>query len=127
MVGYFEYEKGYNLFYPSPQKKFIKRSVQFEEEPMQEIELAQGECSNPPLHDDVSNDSSYDFSDSDIDYDDDDMHSYHESPIRPKWAGKTIQAADDLARDPLDSRKTRSQFHNAFYTCELNIYDRCLL
>ena len=44
-------------------------SVQFEKEPMQEIELAQGECSNPPLHDDVSDDNSYDFYDSDIDYD----------------------------------------------------------
>ena len=61
MVGYAEYEKGYKLFNPSSQKSFIERSVQFEEEPMQEIELAQGECSNPPLHDDVSVDYSYDF------------------------------------------------------------------
>ena len=40
------------------------------------------------------------------------------SPIRPKW---TIQATGDLDGDPLDSMKARSQFHNAFSTCELNI------
>ena len=100
---------------------FIERSVQFEEEPMQEIKLAKGECSNPPLHDDVSDDNSYDSSDSDI-YDDYYyMHLDHDSPIHPKWDKKTIQAARDLVGDPLDSRKTRSQFHNAFSTCELNI------
>ena len=48
---------------------------------MQEIELAEGECSNPPLHDDVSDDSSSDFTDSDIDDDDYYMNSYNESPI----------------------------------------------
>ena len=52
------------------------------------------------------------------------MHAYHDPPIRTKWAEKTIQAAGDLVGDPLDSRKTRSQFHNAFSTCELNISDR---
>ena len=56
MVGYIEYEKGYNLFDPSSQKTFIERSVQFEEELMQEVELAQGEFSHPPLHDDESED-----------------------------------------------------------------------
>ena len=91
---------------------------------MQEFELAQGDCSHPPLHDDVSDDYYYDFSDSDIGYDDDDMHSYHDSPIHPKWEEKTIQEAGDLVGDPLDSRKTRSQFHNAFSTCELNPSER---
>ena len=72
---------GYNIFDPSSQKKFIKRSVQFEEEPMQKIELDQGECLNPPLHDDVSNDYSSNFSDSDMDDDYYDIHSYHDSPL----------------------------------------------
>ena len=36
MVGYYEYAKGYKLFIPSYQNTFIKRIVQFEEEPMQE-------------------------------------------------------------------------------------------
>ena len=94
---------------------------------MQEIELAQGECSNPPLHDDVSDDYSSYFSDSDIyDYYYD-INSDHDSPIIPKWAEKTIQVSGDLAGDPLDSRKTRSQFHNSFSTCELNISERLLL
>ena len=54
MAGYYEYEKGYNIFDPSSQKTFIERSVQFEEEPMQEVELVEGDCSHPPLNDDVS-------------------------------------------------------------------------
>ena len=54
----------------------------------------------------------------------DDMHSYHDSPIRQKWVDKTIQAIGDLVGDPPDTRKTRSQFHNAFSTCELNISKR---
>ena len=49
MVGYYEYTKGYNLFYSSSQKTFIERSVQFNEELMPELELAPGECSNPTL------------------------------------------------------------------------------
>ena len=69
MVGYDEYGKGYNIFYPSYHKTFIERSVQFEEEPMQESELVQGDCSHPPLHDDVSDNYSSDFSDYYVDDD----------------------------------------------------------
>ena len=127
MAVYSKYSKGYNLFYPSSYTTLIERSVQFQEEPMQEIELDKGECSHSPLHDDVSDDYFFDFSDSDIDDDVDDMHSDHDSPIRPKWAEKTIQVAGDLVGDPLDSRKTRSEFHNAFSTCELNLSERCYM
>ena len=52
------------------------------------------------------------------------MNSDNDSPIRPKWAEKTIQAVGDLVGDPLDSRKTISQFHNAFSTCDSNIPKR---
>ena len=91
---------------------------------MQEIELAQGEWSNPPLHDDVSDDNFYDSSDSDIyDYDYY-IHSDYESPIHPKWDEKTIQYVGDLVGDPLNSRKNRSQFHNELSSCELNISER---
>ena len=90
MVVYAEYVKGYNLFHISSQKTFIERSVQFEEDPMQEIELVEGECSNPPLHDDVSNDNYFNFFYSDIYDDDDDIHSYHDSPIHPNSDEKTI-------------------------------------
>ena len=55
MVGYVKYSKGCNLFDLSSHKTFIERSVQFEEEPMQEVELREGDCSHPPLNDDVSN------------------------------------------------------------------------
>ena len=68
MAGYDEYENGYNLFDLSSHKTFIQRSVQFEQELMQEAELDHGECSHPPLHDDVSDDSSSDIYDFDVDY-----------------------------------------------------------
>ena len=54
MVRYVEDANIYNIFYPTSKNKFIERSVQFKEELMQEVELAHGECSLPPLHDDVS-------------------------------------------------------------------------
>ena len=75
--------------------------------------------SKSPLHDNVSEDTSYDFYNFNIDDYYDDINSYHDSPIRPKCAEKTIQAAGN----PLDHRKTRSQFHNAFSACELNLVD----
>ena len=118
MVGYVEYEKGYKLFDPSSQNTLIERSVQFEEELMEETEFAQGGCSHPPLQDDVSDDYISDIFYSNIyEYDD----SYHGSPIHPKWDEKTIEVARDLAGNPLDPRKTRSQFHTAFSTREVNI------
>ena len=94
---------------------------------MQETELSQGECSQPPLHDDVSDESFSDFSDSDVDNDDHDMHSDHEFPICPKWDEKKIEVVRHLVGDPLDSRKTRSQFHNSYSTFELNIVDMCFI
>ena len=127
MVGYDDYANLYKLFDPSSQKKFIERSVHFEEEPMLEIELDKGECSHSPLHDDVSDDSSSNFSDFYIEDDFYNMHIDHDSPIMPNQANKTIQATSDLVGDPLDSRKTISQFHNAFSTCELNILERCYM
>ena len=118
MVGYAEYEKGYKLFDPSYQKIFIERSVQSKEEPMQEVDLEDEDCSHPPLNDDVCDVSLSDFDDDD---DDVDIHSYHDSPIHPKWVEKTIQEVGDLVGDLLDSRKTRSQLQNSFSTSEMNI------
>ena len=54
MFAYDEFKNFYKLFDPSYQKKFIERSIQFKEEPMQEIELLEVDCSHPPLNDDVS-------------------------------------------------------------------------
>ena len=47
MDGYGEEKKGYNHFYKTIIKTFIERSVQFEEEPIPDFELAPGECSSP--------------------------------------------------------------------------------
>ena len=56
MFGYAKYENGYNIFDSSSHKTFIERSVQFEEEHIQEVELLEGDCSHPPVNDDVSDD-----------------------------------------------------------------------
>ena len=63
MVGYGEDTKGYKIFDTSTLKTFIERSVQFEEEPILDFELAQGECSSPQHLDEVSDDSLSVFSD----------------------------------------------------------------
>ena len=52
---------------------------------------------------------------------DEDDINVHESPSRPKWSEKTLQVAGDLAANPLDPRKTRSQFHNASYASEISL------
>ena len=51
----------------------------------------------------------------------------HDSPLRPKWGEKTIQAVGDLAGNPLDPRKTRSQFHNDSYASEISLSDHCYM
>ena len=35
------------------------------------------------------------------------------SPTRPKWASRTIHVAGELAGNPSDTRRTRSQFESA--------------
>ena len=102
-------------------------SVQFKEQLMPEIELAPGECSSPPLQDDVSDEFISDISDIyDYDIDEDDNEDYG-SPIWPKWDEKTIEAIGDLAGNPLDPRKTRSQFHIVFSTCEVNLAEKLFM
>ena len=77
---------------------------------MEDTRFAQGECSHPPLQDDVSDEYiSYIYDFYIVEYDD----SYHGSPIRPKWAEKNIEAVVDLAGNQLDPKKTISQFHTA--------------
>ena len=101
--------------------------MQFEEEIIPNFELALRECSSPQHHDDVSNGSSSDFSDI-YDNEMDEYEIYvHESPSRPKWAEKTLQVAGDLASNPLDPRKTRSQFHNASYASEISLLEYCYI
>ena len=45
----------------------------------------------------------------------------HKSYSRPKWDDKIIQPVGDIARNPLDPRKTRSQFHNASFASEIDL------
>ena len=52
------------------------------------------------------------FVDSDM-YDNDDLIVDTNSHTRPKWASKTIHAAGELAGNPNDPRRTRSQFESA--------------
>ena len=119
MVGYGEEKNGYNLFDTSTHKTFIEISVQFEEEIIPDFELAPRQCSSPQHHDDVSDDSNSDFSD----ISDNEMVEYyfylHDSLSIPKWEDKTIQVVGDLAGNPLDPRKIRSQFHNAYFASEV--------
>ena len=90
MVGYGEETNGYKLFDPSTLNTFIEGSVQFEEEPIPDFELAPGECSSPQYLDEVSDDSCSIFSDnSDIDMDVYEISIYYSSS-RPKWDGKII-------------------------------------
>ena len=52
------------------------------------------------------------FVDSDM-YDNDDLFSDPNSPKRPKLVARTIHAAGELAVNPNDTRRTRSQFESA--------------
>ena len=47
MVGYGKYTKVYKLFDTSTLKTFIERSVQFEEEPIPDFEVAPGDALLP--------------------------------------------------------------------------------
>ena len=108
-VGYSEDSKGYKLIKFSKNKDFIKRSVQFEEEPLAAVKV--GESSSPPQPLIVSKETN-DFVDSDM-FDNDDLIIDPNSPTRPKWAVRTIHVARKLARNPSDTRRTRSQFESA--------------
>ena len=103
-VEYYEYSKGYNLINLRTSKSFIERIFQFEEEPLAAIEV--GESSTPPQSLIVSEETN-EFADSD------DLISYHNIPTRPKWVADTIHAVGELAGNPSDTRRTRSQFESA--------------
>ena len=52
------------------------------------------------------------FADSDMS-DNDDLIAYIDIPMRPKCVSNTIHAAGELARNPSDPRRTRSQFESS--------------
>ena len=97
-------------------KAFIERNVQFEEEPMPATEIGKSFSPLPPMI--VSKDSKM-FYDSDV-YDNEYLIAYPNTPTRPKWASNTIQATGELAGNPSDPIRTRSQFESA-----LSVKDPC--
>ena len=51
----------------------------------------------------------------------------YESPSRPKWAEKTIQAVGELTGNPQEPRKTRSQSNNASFASEISLDEHCYM
>ena len=127
MFGYVEDTKGFKLFETSTLKTFIEISVQFEEEPIPDFDLALGECSSPRQFDDVSDDSCsvfYNIPEDDMDVD---YIVVYDSPSRPKWDEKIIQAAGELAGNPQEPRKTRSQTSNASFASDSDLAEHCYM
>ena len=53
--------------------------------------------------------------------------SIYDSPSRPKWAEKSVQAAGELAGNPHEPRKTRSQTSKAFFASESALAENCYM
>ena len=49
------------------------------------------------------------------------------SPTRPKWAANTLHAAGQLAGDPNDPRRTRSQFESGLCMKDPEFDEKCYL
>ena len=102
-------------------KYFIDISVQFQDEPLVAVEV--GESSSPlePLN--VSEETN-EFDDSDMS-DNDYLISDPNSPKIPKWAAKKLHAAGELAGDPNDPRRTRSQFESGLCMKDPMFAEKC--
>ena len=48
-------------------------------------------------------------------------------PTRPKWESKTLHAAGELAGDPNDPRRTRSQFESGLCMKDAEFAEKCYL
>ena len=59
--------------------------------------------------------------------DNDDLIAYPNIPIRQKWETNTIHAAGELAKNPSDSRRTRSQFESALCMKDPLFVEKCYL
>ena len=60
-------------------------------------------------------------------FDNDDLIAYIKIPTRPKWAASTIHAARELAGNPSDIRRTRSQFESALCVKDHLLAEKCYL
>ena len=108
----------------STKKSFIERSVQFEEEPMLATEIGWESSSPPPpliVSEETSEIYNYDM------YDNYYLITYPNIPKMTKWEENTIQAVGELAGNPSDSRRTRSQFESALSVKDPLFADKCFL
>ena len=122
-VGYSEYSRGYKLINLRTNKYFIERSVQFEEEPLAVVEVEESSSSPQPL---IVSEETNEFDDFDM-YDNDDLIVDPNISTRLKWEEKTIQVAGELAGNPRDPMRTRSQFESAISVKDPCFDDKCFL
>ena len=107
----------------STNKSFIERCVQFQEEPLAAVEV--GEASSPPEPLNVSEEI--------VEHADSDMSDNYDLIIdpkihtRPKWVANTIHAVGELAGNPNDPRRTRSQFESALCMKDPMFAEKCYL
>ena len=66
------------------------------------------------------------FVDFDV-YDNYDLIAYPNIPTRTKWAANTIHVAGELAGNPSDTRRTRSQFESALCVKDPLFFEKCYL
>ena len=59
--------------------------------------------------------------------DNDDLITDPNSHTRPKWAANAIHAAGELAGNPNDTRRTRSQFESALCVKDPLFAEKCYL
>ena len=65
----------------------------------------------------------YFFDNYDINVDENDIY-VDDSPSRPKWAETIVQAAGELARNPQEPRKTRSQTSKDYFASDSDIDEK---
>ena len=117
-----EYINGIQIII-STNKAFIKRSVQFEEEPLATIEVGESSSSPQPL---IVNEETNEFENYDMS-DNDDLISYPNSPTRSKLEARIIHATRELARNPSDNTRTRSQFESDLCVKDPLFAEKCYL
>eukprot|EP00253_Pinus_taeda_P032104 PITA_32104 len=106
-VGYSEDVKGYRLIPFKSKNVIIRRDVKFDEN-KSACELSPADVPPLPISSTFENISS-----SDDESEDDNPPPSSQDPQLPRWVRATRDAASDLAGDPTDQRRTRSQFERA--------------
>jgi hypothetical protein len=124
-IGYPNSVKGYRLIDLSSNRLIIERSVQFKESVLHVPQQSHADTFTlPPVRDDEhahadsSSDESSDSEDSDdsnsesVQSDGESKHldAVAEPEQRPKWEQTTLQDARDLVGDPVNNKRTRSDF-----------------